>query len=366
MIDGMTVEEYNARERRRGSIVAKLHGYTPLEESDTEEALAAEYLVITGDAYRSQEEEQADNLQAAKERRQQRIEAQLDGDHAIIAEAKANGFLDCRAVRDALGYDKPKPNGAYYSSMQVAFHWIEEADEEVVYLMPDGITNVTTSERTGCYPDAFARVLAAKEEWDADRAAREQKSWDDAQAAKDAFDKQKADELAEIYDKQNADRKQRASERAERHAQLDAKREAEIQLLIAEAEAEDEPRTIPADRRAAIIADLRTYSGPLSKNNLPTRKGLNDHSELKIKGWEKRECWQESAGRMMHEGHGHSLEQRIERHLEDSQDVVMRITRLEERLEAVRSILKWVAGIIGGVGIALIGSIIFAALQISQ
>ena len=27
----MTVEEYNARERRRGSIVAKLHGYIPLE-----------------------------------------------------------------------------------------------------------------------------------------------------------------------------------------------------------------------------------------------------------------------------------------------------------------------------------------------
>ena len=47
---------------------------------------------LTGEAYRSQEEEQADNLEAAKERRQQRIEAQLDGDHAIIAEAKANGL----------------------------------------------------------------------------------------------------------------------------------------------------------------------------------------------------------------------------------------------------------------------------------
>ena len=27
MINGMTVEEYNAKERLRGSIVAKLHGY---------------------------------------------------------------------------------------------------------------------------------------------------------------------------------------------------------------------------------------------------------------------------------------------------------------------------------------------------
>ena len=296
MTNGMTVEEYNAREKRRGSIVAKLHGYTPMEDGDTEESLQAEYLEITGEAYRSQEEEQADNVRAAKERRQQRIEAQLDGDLAVIAAAKANGFMDCRAIRDALGYDKPRPNGSYLSSLQVAFHWIEEADEEVVYLIPDGITDVTKSERTGCSPDVFARVLAAKEEWDADRAAREQKSWDDAQAAKDAFDKQKADELAAIIAQQNADRRARATERAERYAQLDAARDAEIERLIAESDAEDEPRTIPADRRAAIVADLRTYIGPLTKNRLPTRKGLNDHAGYKIEGWEKRECWPEAQG----------------------------------------------------------------------
>ena len=208
MTNGMTADEFNARERRRGSIVAKLHGYTPMEDGDTEESLQAEYLEITGEAYRSQEEEQADNVQAAKERRQQRIEAQLDGDLAVIAAAKANGFMDCRAIRDSLGYDKPRPNGsADLSSLQVAFHWIEEADEEVVYLIPDGITDVTKSERTGCYPDVFARVLAAKEEWDADRAAREQKSWDDAQAAKDAYDKQKVDELAALIAQQDADRR---------------------------------------------------------------------------------------------------------------------------------------------------------------
>ena len=120
----------------------------------------------------------------------------MDGDHAIIAAAKANGFMDCRAIRDALGWDKPGPTGVYHSSMQVAFHWIEEADEEVVFLIPDGIGDVTKSERTGCYPDVFARVLAVKEKWDADRAVRELKSWDDARAAKDAFEKQKADELA--------------------------------------------------------------------------------------------------------------------------------------------------------------------------
>ena len=41
----------------------------------------------------------------------------------------------------------------------------------------------------------------------------------------------------------------------------------------------------------SIIADLRTYIGPLTKNRLPTRKGLNDHAGYKIEGWEKRECW---------------------------------------------------------------------------
>ena len=100
--------------------------------------------------------------------------------------------MDCRAVRDALGWDKPNAKGVYHSSLGVAHHWIEKAGEEVVYLIPDGITDVTKSERTGCYPDAFARVLAAKEQWDADRAAREKKSWDDAQKAKDDFDRQKA------------------------------------------------------------------------------------------------------------------------------------------------------------------------------
>ena len=170
MINGMTVEEYNAREKQRASIVAKLHGYTPMEDGDTEESLKAEHLALTGEAYRSQEEEQAANVEAVKERRQQRIEAQLDSDHAIIAAAKSDGFMDCRAVRDALGWDKPNAKGVYRSSLSVAIHWIEKAGEEVVYLIPDGITDVTKSERTGCYPDAFARVLAVKEKWDADRA----------------------------------------------------------------------------------------------------------------------------------------------------------------------------------------------------
>ena len=57
---------------------------------------------------------------------------------ALIADAKVNGFMDAKAVRDGLGWDKPGPNGNYYSSIGTATRWIEEAGEEIVYLIPDG------------------------------------------------------------------------------------------------------------------------------------------------------------------------------------------------------------------------------------
>ena len=227
--------------------------------------------------------------------REAEVTAQKQEEYDAIQAAKANGFMDCRDIRDALGWDKPRPDGSYYSATGVAYRWIEDADEEVVYVLEEDGRRITSlTYRSGCWATDFPHILEVKEAYYAALDAASQKSWDDAQAAKDAFDQQKAHELTELIAQQDADRAQRATEQAERYAELDAARDAEIQLLIAEAEAEDEPRTIPADRRAAIIADLRTYSGPLSKNKLPTRKGLNNHSKLQIKGWEKRECWQEA------------------------------------------------------------------------
>ena len=120
-----------------------------------------------------------DTMTAYEERKGDRDTA----DRQIVEEAEANGFMACRAIRDGLGYDQPGPNGNYYSSMGVAYRWLRDAGEEVVYLIPDGITDVTKSERTGCYPDAFARVLAYKEahterrrhaEWESRRNAAQQ------------------------------------------------------------------------------------------------------------------------------------------------------------------------------------------------
>ena len=86
---------------------------------------------------------------------------------------------------------------------------------------------------------------------------------------------------------------QRSVEQSKRYAQIYAARDEEIQRLIAEAE-ETEEQVIPADRRESIIAALRSYNGPLTRNGLPNRRALNEHAGFKIEGWEKRECWPET------------------------------------------------------------------------
>ena len=179
--------------------------------------------------------------------------------------------------------------------------------EAIVHLIPnDGRgyyingerKKISLAQRTGIWPAAFPAVLAYKEKWDADRAAREKKSWDDAQALKDAYAKQKADELAELIARQDAALAQRAAEQAEHYAALDAARDAEILLLIAEADAADAQIMTP-ERKEQVTAKLRGYVAaglPLNRNGLPPRKALNAHAGFSIEGWEKRECWPEVQG----------------------------------------------------------------------
>ena len=232
-------------------------------------------------------------MRDAEERRGRRIDAQVQEEREAMQVAKANGFMNCREIRDALGWDKPKADGSYYSPLGVAYRWIEDADEEVVYpLEEDGRRITSLTYRSGCWSTAFPHILAVKEKWDADRAGREQKAWDAAQAQKDAFDQQKADELRALMARQAVAREERMTERVGLYARIDAARDAEIQLLIAEAEEADE-QVIPDDRRASIIAALRSYTGPLTKNGLPKRAPLNEHAGFRIEGWEKRECWAE-------------------------------------------------------------------------
>ena len=134
----MTAEEHNVKERQRASIVAKLRGYTPFDEGDTGVALKAKYMLLTGEPYRTAEEEALSSSEARREERDVKYQEAFDAAMKLISDAKAKGFMDCRAIRDALGFDKPKPNGSPYSSMEVAYRWIEDAGEKVVYILPDG------------------------------------------------------------------------------------------------------------------------------------------------------------------------------------------------------------------------------------
>ena len=49
--------------------------------------------------------------------------------------------------------------------MQVAYRWIRDAGFEVEYVIPDGITDVPKSQRTGCYADDLLAIVAYKDAW---------------------------------------------------------------------------------------------------------------------------------------------------------------------------------------------------------
>ena len=81
------------------------------------------------------------------------------------------GFMDCSDVFDALGFDRVNASGTPRSVMQVAYRWIADAGFEVEYVIPDGITDVPKSQRTGCYADDLPAIVAYKDAWYAELTA---------------------------------------------------------------------------------------------------------------------------------------------------------------------------------------------------
>ena len=106
------------------------------DEGDTEESLKAEYEALSGEAYRSQEEEQAANVEAAKERGSSGLRRSWT--ETAPSSQRPRPTDSSTAVRFGMrsGWDKPNAKGVYHSSLSVAVHWIEKAGEEVVYLIP--------------------------------------------------------------------------------------------------------------------------------------------------------------------------------------------------------------------------------------
>ena len=153
------------------------------------------------------------------------------------------------------------------------------------------------SERTGCYPDGLRRACWPSRESGTTliEPPAKRNLGMTHKMPKTTSTGYKAEALAALILKQTEERAARAAEQAERYAQIDAARDAEIQSLIAEADAADAQILTPA-RRAEVIAVLCSYTGPLTKRGLPKRKPLNEHAGFRIEGWEKRECWPEVQG----------------------------------------------------------------------
>ena len=77
----------------------------------------------------------------------------------ILDNARADGFMDCKAIVRAL-YPERFPDRPV--RWDAAYRWLADAGVEVVYLIPDGITDVRKADRTGCWPADFPKVLAYK------------------------------------------------------------------------------------------------------------------------------------------------------------------------------------------------------------
>ena len=284
MINGKTVEEYNAREKRRASIVARLHGYTPMEPGDTWESLKADYLELTGEPYRTREEEAADLVAAAEVRRKERKSAQERIDRTQIAVAKAKGFRNCNEVFDFLGIPEINAGGIRRSKFQVATQYILEAGVKLAVIIEDGYSDVPKGERHGCWGTDLPQIINYV---NAKNAKREYNEW------KVAHDT--AVEERNLHGAQ--------TEFMDWDVYIDSlgpeppQPDFDPDAVNASVQRQEQVVTINPARRLAIIAALRSYMAvglPLNKNYLPKRNLLNAHARFKIAGWEKRECWTEA------------------------------------------------------------------------
>ena len=83
-----------------------------------------------------------------------------DAAREAIREAVSKGFMDCKTLVRALFPERFPDDPVRWDA---AYNWCERAGVAVVYIAPDGETDVRKSERTGCWSDDFPRILAYKE-----------------------------------------------------------------------------------------------------------------------------------------------------------------------------------------------------------
>ena len=286
MINGMTVEEYNAMQRQRGSIVSRLHGYEAMEEGDTVESLKAAYLALTGEPYLSREQEAAGLVDVKKARRKERKAEQERIDRTQIAVAKGKGFRDCNEVFDFLGIPEINAGGIRRSKFQVATQYILEAGVKLVVIIEDGYSDVPKGERHGCWGTDLPQIINYV---NAKNAKRDYDEW------KAAYDSAVEERSLHGAQTRNMDWDVYIESLGPEPPQPDFDPDA----VNASVQRQEQVVTINPARRLAIVAALRSYMAaglPLNKNYLPKRNLLNANARFKIAGWEKRECWTEAQG----------------------------------------------------------------------
>ena len=147
------------KEKRRAKLVAMLHGYTPMETDATRDSLIAEYEALMGEPYRTREEEASEAREVTIQRGKQRKIDQLAADLLAIKEATAKGFMNSMIIVRTLFPDRFPDRPVKFDA---AYRWMRNVELDVVYIVPDGITDVRKSERTGCWASDFPKILAYK------------------------------------------------------------------------------------------------------------------------------------------------------------------------------------------------------------
>ena len=200
---------------------------------------------------------------------------------AIVAAGLA-GFMDCSEVFDALGFDRVNAGGETRSVMQVAYRWIRDAGFEVEYVIPDGITDVLKSQRTGCYADDLLAIVAYKDAW---YLSLKQFEWDTAITGARQAQEQDGDSGNmnwTVYIKSLGDRPEVDADA------LDAASGRRTTIEQAE-------RAADRQRDETIIAAMREYDGPLNRKGRPRmrplRQYLEEYAVGRITRGERNELW---------------------------------------------------------------------------
>ena len=203
-------------------------------------------------------------------------------DCKAIIEAIDAGFMGCSEVFDALGFERVNASGTPRSVMQVAYRWIRDAGFEVEYVIPDGITDVPKSQRTGCYVYDLPAIVAFKDAW---YAALRRDEWSQARSSALSARAKEGDDgnmnwtvyieslgeqpSVDDYALAVAGRRNEAIDKAEQQADR--------------------------QRDVAIIAGMQNYDGPVNRKGRPRMRPLRQHLEAydvgRITRGERNDLW---------------------------------------------------------------------------